>query len=137
MESRSVFRSFSFGTFAVLALLLASIGIYGVVSYSVMRRTPEIGIRMALGANRGQIFRLIVNQAIWMAGVGLGIGVFASIAVVRLLPSFSHLLYGVGQSDPFTLMCVSAVLLIAAIVACYVPASRAMRINPMDCLRTE
>ena len=59
-----------------------------------MRRTPEIGIRMALGANRGQIFRLIVNQAMWMAGAGLGIGGIASIALVRLLPSFSHLLYG-------------------------------------------
>jgi putative ABC transport system permease protein len=92
---------------------------------------------MALGANRGQIFRLIVNQAIWMAGAGLGIGVFASIALVRLLPSFSHLLYGVGQNDPFTLLGVSAVLLIAAVVACYVPARRAMRIDPMGCLRTE
>lgn len=136
MESRSL-PIVLLGTFAVLALLLASIGIYGVVSYSVMRRTPEIGIRMALGANRGQIFRLIVNQAIWMAGAGLGIGVFASIALVRLLPSFSHLLYGVGQNDPFTLLGVSAVLLIAAVVACYVPARRAMRIDPMDCLRTE
>ena len=85
MESRSL-PIVLLGTFAVLALLLASIGIYGVVSYSVMRRTPEIGIRMALGANRGQIFRLIVNQAIWMAGAGLGIGVLASIALVRLLP---------------------------------------------------
>ena len=136
MESRSL-PIVLLGTFAVLALLLASIGIYGVVSYSVMRRTPEIGIRMALGANRGHIFRLIVNQAIWMAGAGLGIGVFASIALVRLLPSFSHLLYGVGQNDPFTLSGVSAVLLIAAVVACYVPARRAMRIDPMDCLRTE
>jgi predicted permease len=125
------------GTFAVLALLLASIGIYGVVSYSVMRRTPEIGIRMALGANKGQIFRLIVSQAIWIAGAGVGIGVFASIALVRLLPSFSHLLYGVGQNDPFTLLFVSAVLLIAAVVACCVPARRAMRLDPMDCLRAE
>jgi predicted permease len=136
MESRSL-PIVLLGTFAVLALLLASIGIYGVVSYSVMRRTPEIGIRMALGANRGQIFRLIVNQAIWMAGAGLGIGVFASIVLVRRLPSFSHLLYRVGQNDPFTLLGVSAVLLIAAVVACYVLARRAMRIDPMDCLRTE
>ena len=136
MESRNL-PIILLSTFAVLALLLASIGIYGVVSYSVMRRTPEIGIRMALGANRGQIFRLIVNQAIWMAGAGLGVGVFASIALVRLLPSFSHLLYGVSQNDPFTLLGVSAVLLIAAVVACYGPARRAMRIQPMDCLRTE
>ena len=125
------------GTFAALALLLASIGIYGVVSYSVTLRTPEIGIRMALGANRRQIFGLIVNQAMWMAGGGLSIGVIAAIALVRLLPSFSHLLYGVGQSDPLTLLGVSAVLVIAAAIACYVPARRAMRTDPMDCLRTE
>jgi len=125
------------GAFAGLALLLASIGIYGVVSYSVLRRTPEIGIRMALGANRGQIFRLIISQAIGMAGAGLGIGALAAIALIRLLPSFSHLLYGVGENDPLTLFGVSAVLLFAAAVACYVPARRAMRTDPMDCLRTE
>lgn len=136
MESRSL-PIVLLGSFAALALILASIGIYGVVSYSVTRRTQEIGIRMALGANKGQIFRLVVNQTIGMAGAGLVIGVLASIALVRLLPSFSHLLYGVGQSDPFTLLGVSTVLLIAALVACYVPARRAIRIDPMDCLRTE
>jgi predicted permease len=125
------------GAFATLALLLASIGIYGVVSYSVTRRTQEIGIRMALGANRRQVFRMIVNHAIRLAGAGLGVGILAAITVVRLMPSFSHLLYGVGQSDPLTLLGVSAVLLIAAVVACYVPARRAMRTDPMDCLRTE
>jgi putative ABC transport system permease protein len=136
MESRNL-PIILLSTFAALALLLASIGIYGFVSYAVMRRTPEIGIRMALGANKGQVFRLIVNQAMWMAGAGLCIGVVASIALVRLLPSFSHLLYGVRQSDPVTLLGVSAVLLVAAVVACYVPARRAMNIDPMDCLRAE
>ena len=125
------------GAFAALALLLAAIGIYGVISYSVTRRTPEIGIRMALGANRGQIFRMVIKQAIQMAGAGLSIGILASITLVRLLPSFSHLLYGVGQSDPFTLLGVFTVLLISAVVACYVPARRAIRIDPMNCLRTE
>jgi predicted lysophospholipase L1 biosynthesis ABC-type transport system permease subunit len=125
------------GVFAALALLLASIGIYGVVSYSVTRRTQEIGIRMALGANRRQIFRMIVQQAMEMAGAGLGVGIVAAVALVRMMPSFSHLLYGVGQSDPLTLVVVSGVLLIAAVVACYVPARRAMRSDPMDCLRTE
>jgi ABC-type antimicrobial peptide transport system permease subunit len=91
---------------------------------------------MALGSSRLQIFRLIVNQGIGMAGAGLGIGVLAVIALIRVLPSFSRLLYGVGQSDPLTLFGVSAVLLAAAI-ACYVPARRAMRTNPMDCLRAE
>jgi len=136
MESRNL-PIVLLGAFAALALILASIGTYGAVSYSVTRRTQEIGIRMALGANKGQIFRLVVNQAIGMAGAGLVIGVLASIALVRLLPSFSHLLYGMGQSDPFTLLGVSTVLLIAALVACYVPARRAISIDPMDCLRTE
>lgn len=124
-------------TFAALALLLASVGIYGVVSYSVLRRTPEIGIRMALGANRRQIFRLIINQAIRMAGAGLVIGVLSAITLIRLLPSFSHLLYGVGENDPVTLFGVSALLLVVAVVACYIPARRAMRTDPLDCLRTE
>lgn len=125
------------GVFAALALLLASIGIYGVVSYSVTRRTQEIGIRMALGANRRQIFRMIVQQALEMAGAGLAVGIVAAVALVRMMPSFSHLLYGVGQSDPLTLLVVSSVLLIAAVVACYIPARRATRNDPMDCLRTE
>ena len=125
------------GTFAALALLLASIGIYGVVSYSVARRAREIGLRMALGADRRSIFRMIVYQAMRMAGAGLLVGILAAIALVRLLSSFSHLLYGVNQWDPLTLSGVSAVLLIAALAACYVPAQRAMRTDPMDCLRTE
>jgi predicted permease len=136
MESRHL-PILLLGAFALLALILASIGIYGVVSYSVLRRTPEIGIRIALGANKGQIFRLVVKQAIGMAGAGLVLGIVAAIALVRLLPSFSHLLYGVGQSDPFTLLGATTVLLIAALVACYVPARRATRIDPIDCLRTE
>jgi predicted permease len=125
------------GAFAALALILASIGIYGVVSYSVIRRTPEIGIRMALGANKAQICGLIANHAFSMAGTGLAIGVLSAIALVRLLPSFSRLLYGVGKSDPITLFGVSAGLLLAAALACYVPTRRAMRTDPMDCLRSE
>jgi predicted permease len=125
------------GVFAALALLLASIGIYGVVSYSVTRRTQEIGIRMALGSNRRQIFRMIVQQAMGMAGAGLGVGILVALVMVHLMPSFSHLLYGVGGSDPVTLAGVSGVLLLAALVACFVPARRAMRSEPMDCLRTE
>jgi predicted permease len=125
------------GVFAALALLLSSIGIYGVVSYSVVRRTKEIGIRMALGADRTSVFRMVVSQGIGMAGAGLGAGILAAVALVRLLPSFSHLLYGVGQGDPVTLFSVSAVLLVVAVAACYLPARRAMRTDPIDCLRTE
>lgn len=136
MESRSLPFTL-LGAFAALALILASIGIFGVVSYSVTRRTPEIGIRMALGANKRQIFRLIVEQAIGMAGAGLVVGVLATIALVRTLPSFSHLLYGVGQSDPWTLLGVSAVLLTSAAVACYIPVRKAIRTDPLDSMRTE
>lgn len=125
------------GVFAGLALLLSSVGIYGVVSYSVMRRKQEIGIRMALGARRDHVFRMIMRQGFWMAGTGLAFGVLASIALVRLLPSFSHLLYGVGRSDPLTLFSVSAVLLLVAFCACCFPARRAMRTEPMNCLRCE
>jgi predicted permease len=125
------------GAFAGLALLLASIGIYGVVSYSVARRSQEIGIRMALGANKISIFRLIINQAMRMVGAGLAVGIVAAIALLHLLPSFSHLLYGVGLWDPLTFVGVSIVLLIAAILACYVPARRAIQTEPMNCLRSE
>ena len=125
------------GLFAGLALMLASVGIYGVVSYSVMRRTQEIGIRMALGADRRQIFRMIIRQAISMAGVGLGVGTLAAVTLVRLVPSFSHLLYGVSHNDPLTIFGVSAVLLISALFACYVPARRAMHTEPLDSLRCE
>jgi ABC-type antimicrobial peptide transport system permease subunit len=126
-----------FGVFAALALLLSSVGIYGVVSYSVMRRTQEIGIRMALGADRSSVFRMIVGQGMGMASAGLGVGILAAIALVRLLPSFSRLLYGVGKSDPLTLFCVSAGLLLVAVAGCFLPASRALRTDPMQALRTE
>jgi ABC-type antimicrobial peptide transport system permease subunit len=125
------------GGFAGIALILASLGIYGVISYSVSQRTQEIGIRMALGADKSQVFRMIVVQGIGMAGAGLGIGTLAAIALVRVLPSFSHLLYSVGRSDPLTLFCVSAALLVVALAACFLPASRAMRTDPMRALRTE
>jgi ABC-type antimicrobial peptide transport system permease subunit len=118
-------------------LVLSSIGTYGVVSYSVALRTREIGIRMALGANRQSVFRLVVFQAIRMAGTGVLIGVACTITLVRLLPSFSHLLYGVGLWDPLTSSGVLVVLLIAALSACYVPARRAMLFDPMDSLRGE
>lgn len=125
------------GVFAFLALLLSSVGIYGVLSYSVMRRTQEIGIRMAVGADRRQVFRMIVGQGIGMAGAGLGIGILAATALVHVLPSFSRLLYGVGRTDPLTLICVSAGLLLIAVAACFLPASHAMHTDPIRALRTE
>jgi putative ABC transport system permease protein len=125
------------GAFAALALLLASVGIYAVISYSVTQRVREIGIRVALGADRRQVFRMIVGQGVRMAAAGLAIGATAALALTRMLPSFSHLLYGVGRSDPFTFFAVSATLMIVAVAASYLPARRAMRADPMASLRCE
>jgi ABC-type antimicrobial peptide transport system permease subunit len=88
------------GAFAALALLLASVGIYGVISYSVTQRVREIGIRLALGAEQRSIFHLVMGQGLRLALVGLAIGAVAALILTRVLPSFSHLLYGVGASDP-------------------------------------
>jgi putative ABC transport system permease protein len=125
------------GTFAGLALLLASIGVYGVISYSVTQRTHEIGIRMTLGAEKRTVFRLVIAKGIRLAAVGLAIGVLAALILARVLSSFSHLLYGVGAGDPLTFLAVSLLLMAVAIFACYIPARRAMRVDPMTALRYE
>jgi predicted permease len=125
------------GAFAALALLLASVGIYGAISYSVAQRIHEIGIRMALGAHRRDVFRMVVGQGLALALAGLAIGVVAALILTRMLSSFSLLLYGVGASDPLTFLTVSVVLLFVAVLACYIPTRRAMRVDPMVALRYE
>jgi ABC-type antimicrobial peptide transport system permease subunit len=125
------------GTFAGLALLLASVGIYGVSSYSVAQRVHEIGIRMALGAEKSDVFRAVIGHGLRLSFAGVAIGGLAALLLVRLLSSFSNLLYGVGAGDPITFVSVSAVLTVVAVLACYIPARRAVRIDPMNALRHE
>jgi len=125
------------GCFGALALVLACIGLYGVMAYSVARRTSEIGLRMALGAEKGDVFRMVIGQGLRLAVAGLAIGVVASLMLARLLTSFSQLLYGVRPTDSPTVIAVSFVMAAVAAIACYIPASRAMRVDPMVTLRYE
>ena len=122
------------GVFAGLALMLASVGIYGVISYIVGQRTHEIGIRMALGAQRGDVLKLVLGQGVVMAGVGVGIGLAASFGLTRLM---KQMIFGVTATDPLTLAGVSLLLTAVALLACYVPARRAMRTDPVVALRYE
>jgi putative ABC transport system permease protein len=123
--------------FAALALLLASVGIYAVISYSVAGRVHEIGIRMALGAEKRKIFGMVIQQGLRLAISGLAIGTIAAFLLGRLLASFSHLLYGVNPGDPLTFAGVAVLLSAVAALACYVPARRATRVDPMIALRAE
>jgi predicted permease len=120
--------------FAGMALVLASVGIYGVLSYIVGQRTREIGIRIALGARRGDVLRWVMAEGAQMAVVGIVIGVVAALGLTRLM---SGLLYGVSAVDPLTFASVAGVLLVVALVACYIPAWRAMRVDPIVVLRHE
>jgi ABC-type antimicrobial peptide transport system permease subunit len=119
------------------AKMIASVGLYGVISYAVTQRTHEIGIRMALGAEKRDVFRLMVGGGLRLAVTGVAIGGITSLILTRVLPSFSHLLYGVRASDPLTFAAVSGSMVLVALLACYIPARRAMRIDPMVALRYE
>jgi len=120
------------GVFAGLALVLAAVGIYGVVSYAVSQSTHEIGLRMALGADRRSVLAMVLGSAIRMALVGIATGGVAAVAATRALRS---LLFGISASDPVTLGAVSLILLLVALLASYMPARRATRVDPMIALR--
>jgi predicted permease len=122
------------GSFAVLALVLASLGIYGVLSYAVAQRTREIGVRMALGAGTGHVTRMVVGQGLGLAALGMAIGAAAALALTR---SMTKLLVGVQPADPAIYAGVALLLMSVALVACYVPAARAARVDPMIALREE
>ena len=120
------------GLFALTALLLAGLGIYGVISYLVSERTHEIGIRLALGAQRSDILRMVVRQGLGLAIAGAAVGLVCALIVSHLM---AGLLYGVRPSDPVTFVGVALLLIGVALLACYIPARRAIRVDPLVALR--
>jgi ABC-type antimicrobial peptide transport system permease subunit len=137
MQMGSVFERIAVtfaGSFGLLALLLAAVGIYGVVSYSTRQRTHEIGIRIALGAGKGDILRNVFRQGVILTACGVAGGLTASLFLTRFLRS---MLYGVGTTDVMTFGTVAAVLCVVSLIACYLPARRASAVDPVQALRTE
>ena len=122
------------GLFAAVALILAAVGLYGVVAFFVALRTQEIGVRIALGARRSDVVRLVLGQGARMAALGVVVGIGASLAITRLM---SSLLFGVSATDPLTFAGVALLVSLIALAASYIPARRAMRVDPVKALRYE
>jgi putative ABC transport system permease protein len=128
------FRAYLLGIFAAVALLLAAVGIYGMMSYSVTERTREIGIRMALGANSRDMFKLVVGHGVALALAGIAIGGAGAFALTRFIRGF---LYEVGESDPAVFSAIALLMISVAMIASFLPARRATRVDPMVALRHE
>jgi ABC-type antimicrobial peptide transport system permease subunit len=120
--------------YSILALILASVGIYGVLAYSVSQRLHEIGVRMALGADRGSVIRLVVRQGLRLTAIGVSLGILTAVGLARLI---EKLLFGVKPSDPWVYIFLSLLLAGVALLACCIPALRASRVDPMAALRIE
>jgi putative ABC transport system permease protein len=128
------FRAVLVAAFAVAALLLAAVGLYGLISYTVTQRVPEIGVRIALGATPLQVARVIVAQGLRLAGIGVAIGIAGALAVARLIEG---VLFSISATDPAVYVSLAMMLLVITAFACYLPARRAMRVDPMTALRAE
>src|SRR5262249_42203651 len=128
------FRTVLLASFAALALVLAAVGIYGVMSYAVTRRTREIGIRLSLGAARVDVLKLVIADGLTLAAIGIALGLVGAFAATRVLGT---LLYEVTPTDPATFLILSAFLFVVALIACYVPAYRATRVDPLITLKCE
>jgi putative ABC transport system permease protein len=128
------FNTLLLGVFASLALVLATVGVFGVINYSVAQRTHELGIRIALGAQRNDVFKLVVGQGLMLALIGVAVGAAGAFVLTRLI---SGLLYGVSPTDKLTFVLVSVLVTLVALLACYVPARRATRVDPLEALRCD